>query len=967
MDGKAVTPTLDNDTRPATPHNFAPSPSFRWLCDELFVKLERIQQASTSKASKEFQKPINVQYYEVIQHFINLWRKTVGNDIYPALILILPYRDRRIYNVRDYTLIKAICSYLKLPKNSFTEKRLLSWKQRAGRSVRLSSFIVSEIKKRKSEPQVGTREEITIDKLNQCLDSLSEERNSKGSMGYRGLSDSPTFVFCLENMTFVELQFFFDIILKSRVIGGHEHKFLNVWHPDAQDYLSVVSDLKTVANKLWDPAVHLKNDDLTINVGSPFAPQSAKKLSISYEKICAKLKHDFFIEEKMDGERIQLHYQDYGNKLSFLSRRGTDYTYLYGESIKDGTVSKYLHLDNNVQNCVLDGEMVTFDKERNALLPFGLVKSSARSIITQEGVANEGYRPLLMVFDLVYLNGVSLVNIPLYQRKLYLEKIFTPERHIVELLRSKRCSDERSIKNALEHAISIGSEGVVLKHYNSRYTVASRNDDWIKVKPEYLEQFGENMDLIVIGKDPGKKDSLMCGLAVVEEDEPEIDEDGNEIVNLDSQDSIGEGEDKEGNEIEREKTIKRFVSFCSIANGISQEEFKYIGRITKGCWKKSDEIPPPSDLLEFGSRVPAEWIDPKDSIVIEVKARSLNNDEEATKKFKTGITLYGGYCRQIREDKDWKTCYTLSELRRMKRFKLGSNKRANNDATHALDSSKRRKARRIDYGFEKYFEQTPTTLDQSRIFDGLYFYVISDVVDATGSRVSREELYDKILNRGGVIVHNVIAKHHGENQFRILCGKYTAECQSLIDRGYDIIEPQWVLDCIKDDMLLKLEPKYCFNVSEELMKIAKRRVDGFGDSFEAQISEDSFSRLIERNVRSLRNAPPSIQYDMVDTVPLFLFYGRTILLRIKDKALFTKLKVQIRLYGGKTTGDLASCNLVVIQQNEIAVAKDVRSSLLKLTSDTDKPPVLPYIVTPEWIDSSISEGCQVPEEDHPVV
>ena len=338
-----------------TPCNFSPSPAFQWLCDELFVKLEDIQ---SKRDPKNIGKPVTVRYYEVINHFIALWRKTVGNDIFPALILILPYRDRRLFNIRDYTLIKAICAYLKLPRNSFTEKRLLSWKARAGKGVKLSQFCVNEIKKRKSEPK--DKIEITIDRLNECLDKLAEERNSKGR-GFKKLADSPTFKFCLENMSFIELQFFFDILLKNRVIGGQEHKFLNAWHPDAQDYLSVVSDLRTVTTRLWDPEIRLQNNDLVINPGFAFAPQLAKKLSISYEKICMKLKNDFIIEEKMDGERIQLHYQDYGEKLKFFSRRGTDYTYLYGESIHDGFIGKHLKLNKDVKDCILDGEMITYD------------------------------------------------------------------------------------------------------------------------------------------------------------------------------------------------------------------------------------------------------------------------------------------------------------------------------------------------------------------------------------------------------------------------------------------------------------------------------------------------------------------------------------------------------------------------------------------------------------------------------
>lgn len=234
------------------PHNFAPSPDFKWLCDELFVKIDSIQKQPGKHGAF---KPLTRRYFEIISFFVKLWRKTVGDNIYPALILILPYRDHRIFNIKDYTLIKAICSFLKLPVKSATEKRLLRWKRRAGKGVKLSDFCVEEIKRRRSEPL--TKEKITIDKLNECLDQLAEERTTRGR-GFKNLADSVIFKYCLDNMSFTEMKYYFDIILKNRVIGGQEHTFLNCWHPDARDYLSVVSDLKTVADKLWNPSHRLK-------------------------------------------------------------------------------------------------------------------------------------------------------------------------------------------------------------------------------------------------------------------------------------------------------------------------------------------------------------------------------------------------------------------------------------------------------------------------------------------------------------------------------------------------------------------------------------------------------------------------------------------------------------------------------------------------------------------------------------
>ncbi|CDF89409.1 ZYBA0S04-03598g1_1 [Zygosaccharomyces bailii CLIB 213] len=933
--------------RSAMPYNFAPSPEFRWLCEELFVKLDNVQKQQRGRGAF---KSTTVKYFEIISFFVKLWRKTVGDDIYPALTLILPYRDRRILNIKDFTLIKAICIYLKLPKNSPTERRLLRWKRRAGKGFKLSDFCVDEIRKRKSEP--SHRDRITIEKLNECLDTLAVERSTKGR-GFKGLSESASFKYCLENMTFTELKYYFDIILKSRVIAGQEHKFLSCWHPDARDYLSVVSDLKTVAEKLWNPTHRLRNDDLSINLGLPFAPYLAKRLHISYDKASSKLKNDFYIEEKMDGERIQLHVMNYGKQLKWFSRRGTDYTYLYGADVNSGTVAQYIHLDPKVKNCVLDGEMVSFDTNRNVVLPFGLVKSSARDALTPEGVLTKGYQPLLMVLDLLYLNGVSLVKAPLHIRKQYLSSILKPHPRAVEIIRSVRCFDDISIKNSLKKAIAMGSEGIILKQFKSKYHIGARTDQWIKIKPEYLEQFGENLDLIVIGRTPGKKDSLMCGLVVLEGDENLDNQPKKDIINLDSD------EDEEPRKI-----AKKIVSFCTIANGISQEEFKEIERKTAGRWNKTESRSPPG-FIEFGSKVPEEWIYPTDSIVLEIKARSLDNTESSGTKFKTGCTLYGAYCRRIRDDKIWTDCYTLSDLRqeRKKNFPVRGN--------FTTQKSLRRKREHRIQGSSP-LNQTLWCNDEfktSHIFHNLSFYVMSDFMHSRGHiRITKEELCTIVLKNGGKLIYNVISRHGDLGNLRIVSGKYTLECKALINRGYDILSPQWILDCVSNNTIVKLEPRHCFSVSEKMQTTSKDRVDCFNDSYEATINEDRLSEIFQFTKEIPRcYFQPTEDIRGLGGIPLFLFSKRLVFVPDSFSYLTTEtLKQKIKFYGGEVTFDIRKCNLIVIPDGGGALLEEklnnIREILSTFATEGEVPTSIPRIVTTEWVNKSIEENCQVAEE-----
>ena len=66
-----------------------------------------------------------------------------------------------------------------------------------------------------------------------------------------------------------------------------------------------------------------------------------------------------------------------GKKFGFWSRKAKDYTYLYGNGFEDPNSALTRHLkeafDEGVENIVLDGEMITWDPEQDAMVPFGYV------------------------------------------------------------------------------------------------------------------------------------------------------------------------------------------------------------------------------------------------------------------------------------------------------------------------------------------------------------------------------------------------------------------------------------------------------------------------------------------------------------------------------------------------------------------------------------------------------------------
>lgn len=239
----------------------------------------------------------------------------------------------------------------------------------------------------------------------------------------------------------------------------------------------------------------------------------------------------FWIEEKLDGERMQMHMvrdndsakYPGGFKFGFWSRNGKDYTYLYGSSFGDETSALTRHIkdafDEAVDSIILDGEMITWNPVTNAMVGFGTLKTAALSEKANpyEGT---GERPLLRVFDCLYLNGVDLRQHTLIERRAVLSRCITNVEKRFEIHDYIETSKVDDIDQELRRVVEVSSEGLVLKNPRSVYRLNSRNDDWMKVKPEYMTGFGESFDCVVIGgyygqgRRGGAHASFLCGLRV---------------------------------------------------------------------------------------------------------------------------------------------------------------------------------------------------------------------------------------------------------------------------------------------------------------------------------------------------------------------------------------------------------------------------------------------------------------------
>ncbi len=187
-------------------------------------------------------------------------------------------------------------------------------------------------------------------------------------------------------------------------------------------------------------------------------------------------------ELKWDGVRAVGYVS--GGRLRLTSRNDRDVTATYPEL--RGLGEQLAPVD-----CVLDGEIVAFDQRGK--VSFGALQprmhvgdaAAARRLADSNPV-------LYLVFDLLYLNGKSTVDLPYTQRR--------------ELLESLDISGDRwqtppyfpsAGAEALQASRDQGMEGVVCKRLTSRYQPGRRGKDWLKVR-NWLAQ-----EVVIGGWKPG--------------------------------------------------------------------------------------------------------------------------------------------------------------------------------------------------------------------------------------------------------------------------------------------------------------------------------------------------------------------------------------------------------------------------------------------------------------------------------
>ena len=187
-------------------------------------------------------------------------------------------------------------------------------------------------------------------------------------------------------------------------------------------------------------------------------------------------------EFKYDGSRFQFHKK--GNQARLYSRRLEDVT----AALPDVIQQLMGATDHDV---ILDGEVIAIKDGKPMPFQSVLRRFRRRHDIAE---AQEAIEMVPNVFDILYLDGETLIDLPFTERRKRLESVVT-----MYLAPQVVSSDQDMIGKTYDAAIAAGHEGIMIKVPSSPYTPGQRGKNWIKIKPEV-----DTLDLAVIGAEWGE-------------------------------------------------------------------------------------------------------------------------------------------------------------------------------------------------------------------------------------------------------------------------------------------------------------------------------------------------------------------------------------------------------------------------------------------------------------------------------
>jgi DNA ligase-1 len=222
----------------------------------------------------------------------------------------------------------------------------------------------------------------------------------------------------------------------SRIYKEIKESF-QIEEKEVEKYLLIsinqMADYDIIMNKIIEcitKEIHIKEiiNLCPITPGIPLKPQLARPTT-GIKIIFQRFENvPFTCEYKYDGFRGQIHHY-------ICSKTGNLKTEIYSRNLENMTESypdvvKYVEekvRSEKIESFILDCEIVAFDSKTNKIQPFQVLTTRARKNVNIEEIS---IKVCLFMFDLIYLNGNSIITLTLDERRKILKENFAESDNI---------------------------------------------------------------------------------------------------------------------------------------------------------------------------------------------------------------------------------------------------------------------------------------------------------------------------------------------------------------------------------------------------------------------------------------------------------------------------------------------------------------------------------------------------------
>ncbi|KAL4853400.1 Dynamin-related protein 5A [Chlorella vulgaris] len=790
------------------------------------------------------------------------------HDAFSVFRLMVPQLDTRQrgnYHLLESKLTDCILKAAGIDKKSDEARAAYGWKSKI-KSVKAGEFaevLKDHIFMACCDSDPSMEKTLKVGELNTDLDRL---------VAAAGKTDEQAVIFreLMQKTTPDQMYWIVQIILRNLKINVGVNTLLKAWHPNAEAYWNNRNNLEYIFNEMIDEQ---KAYDTSIQPGVCVSPQLAG-MSDSAKFVFGKMHDDdgnlreFVIEIKLDGERIQVHRcEDADDAISYFSRRAIE----HGESVLDETIRRYTR-----DSCMLDGELIVWNKKRQAFEPFGSLKPLVGAIrenkpsssvlefneadVGEAAIVDPDYTPpvlsdcelVYVAFDILHDGKTGVNHLPLKERQRLLEEMIVPLDEGVPLQDSSICGriipllpgktrfgsvlaskighNEDDITQMLQEMARIREEGIIVKALDSPWVANDRSSSWFKMKPDYMKN--RQLDCTVIGawggtgSRGGQYSQYLLALSVP---------------------------------LELSNRVPTWTSFCKVGTGLDDNEREQVQAILDQCkCIDAHERSPPSTYNITGREKPDVWVtDTEHSVVFEVSGdlRCIRSVMYAT-----GYSLRFPKIVRIRDDKSGTMASTTQELQSLVEQQRDRQKMELKESEVGDDGKKRRrkqkrprdaKRRRLEFSVvpgARLADLSDVVVESSILQD-------CSIVFANYGAYNKKEVEAVVKQLGG---KSWLMYKQDAGITHILAGTASgAKVQGHIQGDRDVISINWLLECKRQGRLVPLRPRHYIHRSGSSL-YQDPLVDRMGDPYFLDVDEQDVAALLCRPVRAAMLEPAAL-------------------------------------------------------------------------------------------------------------